>query len=346
MKALLKSPLTFISYLWEHIYALRRYKFMLTNSDSESIAAPVISVGNIAFGGTGKTPFIIWLANYLLESNRNIIIATRGYRSKMENKGGMMTFPAKESYSALVYGDEPVLIGENINEGRIIVGKSRFENLRRFLSDDEKNSVVLLDDGFQHLKLNRDLNIVLFDAALDLDKYYCPPRGYLREGMGALKDADLIAIGRVDLVPEKQLLQLEKTLRPHTKEGVPFIHFTYKGEWLINSQGKKILPESHQWFAFCGIASPTSFLESLTEMGCEIVDHKSFPDHFNYTLDHLNELNTEARKRGAKLVCTEKDAVKLKEIDPSIDVYYLKIVVQITHGEHEVKNILQSVISH
>lgn len=346
MKTILKSPLTLLSLLWEYAYALRRFKFMLKNSDSESIAAPVISVGNIAFGGTGKTPFIIWLANHLKNSSKNIIIATRGYRSQMEKIGGMMTFPNKDPYSAKIYGDEPVLIGENIKEGRIIVGRSRFENLRRFLSDDEKNSIVLLDDGFQHLKLNRDLNIVLFDAALDLDRYYCPPRGYLREGMGSLKDADLIAIGRVDLVPPKQVEKLELMLQKHTKAGTPFAHFTYKGECLINSQGKSIPPESYKWFAFCGIASPSSFLESLMDMGCEIVEHKTFPDHFNYTLDHLNDLNKESRKLGAKLVCTEKDAVKLKEIDPSIEVYYLKIVVQITHGEHEVKNILQRVISH
>lgn len=346
MMKIIKFPLTLISYIWSTVYAIRRFKYLMKNSASESLAPPVISVGNIAFGGTGKTPFIIWLANFLKAENKDIIIATRGYRSKRENSGGLMTYPSNEKYSAKEFGDEPVLIGENIQVGRVIVGKERFKNLRRFLLDDEYNSVVLLDDGFQHLMLNRDLNIVLFDATLDLDSYYCPPRGYLREGVSSLKDADIIAIGRVDLVDKEKIAALEKFLSPHVQENTLFVHFKYQGEYLTNLQDKKASAESHKWYAFSGIASPHVFIESLNKIQCNIVGQKSFADHFEYTIEHLNELKAEARSLGAKLVCTEKDAVKLKELDASIEVYFLKIAVQFSRGEDEIKSAIKRVISY
>jgi tetraacyldisaccharide 4'-kinase len=216
---------------------------------------PVISIGNIAAGGTGKTPAVIALTKHLTAQGLRVAVLTRGYKRADESVTGKVI-----DFDADKYGDEPVVIARATNAD-VLVGANRYQNARNYDAD-----VFILDDGFQHLKLERDYDIVI-DA----------PSRFHREGRSALRHADAV-------IPRK--------LRMHVPEEL---------------RGQRV-------FAFAGLADNAQFFRALADAGLEVTGTASFPDHHRYTPADLARIKRDAR--GARIVTTEKDAVKLH--DPEI----------------------------
>jgi tetraacyldisaccharide 4'-kinase len=219
---------------------------------AKKLHRPVISIGNLAAGGTGKTPAVIAICRFLGSHGLRVAVLTRGYGRGDRNYSGIV-----DSLDAAKYGDEPVLIKRSTTAA-VFVGSERYENGHQYECD-----VFVLDDGFQHLQLHRDLDIVI-DA----------PARFYREGRSALEDADLV-------VPRRLVLHVPEQLR-----------------------GQRV-------FAFAGLADNTQFFASLAEAGVEVAGSRSFPDHHRYTAADLESIRRDAR--GATIVTTEKDAVKIDD---------------------------------
>jgi tetraacyldisaccharide 4'-kinase len=228
-----------------------------------------------------------------------------------------------------------------------VVGKKRSENLRHFF-DLEKPDVVLLDDGHQHLQIDRKLNIVLFDSQLAIEKYKAPPLGYLREGMTALKDADAVVFGRADIVSKEKIEELTQFVTKYARPGTPIGSFYYAAGKIKDINYTTIMePEQlDQKKVICvsGVASPKSFYELLKSQGAEIIDTYQFPDHHFYTDEELAPIMAQAEKEGAIIMTTEKDIVKLRRVNDSANIYYVEISVNFLSGEGQIKELVNQVI--
>ena len=221
---------------------------------AKKLHRPVISIGNIAAGGTGKTPATIAVCRYLAQHGLRVAVLTRGYGRGDQSYVGIV-----HDFDAQKYGDEPVLIKSTAGAD-VLIGADRYDNARDFGCD-----VFVLDDGFQHLQLDRDLDLVI-DA----------PARFYREGRSALRDADVV-------IPRKLRLHIPEQLR-----------------------GKEL-------FAFAGLADNAQFFASLRDAGLEVAGTRGFPDHHRYTAADLALIRRDAR--GATIVTTEKDAVKIDADD-------------------------------
>ena len=208
-----------LSKLWESVYRLRRSFYEYGLLKKEYFKVPIISVGNISFGGTGKTPMIIYLTGKVSELGLTPAVLTRGYKGDLEHKSGLIKGGQRFRSNPKQFGDEPLLISRKMNKGAVIVGKNRARNLRKYFHQVSPD-VVFLDDGFQHIQLYRSFNVVLFDSALPLSRYKTAPLGYLREGLTALKDADAILLSRADQVSSEKMDELTSFLEKYHRRGI------------------------------------------------------------------------------------------------------------------------------
>lgn len=323
-----------VGVLWEIIYRVRRLFYEISYFKSEKINIPVISVGNITFGGTGKTPVTIFLANYLHQYGKKVMVLSRGYKSQKENSYALLKNNASLRYDARIYGDEPVLISENLKNGSVVIGKNRGENFERYFFQ-EKPQVVLLDDGHQHLKIQRDLNVVLFDALTPFSRYHYPPVGNLREGWSALQDADVIMINRVDIAKEGQVRDLELLISQHITPHTPIVRCVYEAQgWSQNDQHFLIDHlKGEDVICVAGIASPESFVQLVRLSGANIIKTMFYADHFKYQKNNFDEIILEGKKHNAHIVCTEKDIVKLRAYMNDEKVFVLNTGIRIVDGE-------------
>ncbi len=293
----------------------------------------VISVGNLTVGGTGKTPMVLWIAERLLAEGKNVAILTRGYRGK--------SAAAAESKSAgrsdiISTGDEVQLLKSRLAE-RVMLGIG---------ADRYKNGLVLagrgvkwfvLDDGFQHLQLARNVDIVLIDASKPFGGGHLLPAGRLREPRGALKRADVIVITRSSHAPA-----IESVVRHYSS--APIFYARTELDSVRSHLGLQLLPmelRGKALFAFCGIGNPGAFYSDLREWGFHIVGHKSFRDHHRFTAADMAEIEKEARKAGASgLICTEKDSFNLPEILPCMDFWVCAISLRVDGDEEFWRTVL------
>jgi tetraacyldisaccharide 4'-kinase len=336
-----------LAWLWDGVYRLRRFLYNYDFISSEKFQVPIISVGNLTFGGTGKTPFTIWLSEYLNEKNKKVMILTRGYKGKLENSSGILHSGKRLGFNPFEYGDEALLLVRRLKNAVVVVGKNRKENLE-FYFDKELPDVVLLDDGHQHLKLKRNLNIVLFDALMSPERYKVAPLGYMREGFSALKDADLIVIGRASQVDTERLQTLRGLIQKHCRPDVKFSLMDYRPTGFYNSsyelsltkeqiQGRKVI-------CLAGIASPESFFNLVESIGADVIERLSFPDHYFFEVEEVKEIIDRAHNENALVVTTEKDIVKIRRIIDDPSLLYLEIKVDFLAGEEEALEIISQAI--
>lgn len=268
-------------------------------------SAFVICVGNITWGGTGKTTLIIQMAQRLLDERYRVAVISRGYRRK--SSGLRLVSDGEKIYGTWrEAGDEPFLIAQNVPSAIVVVAKKRSEAFRYVQRYSPQ--IILLDDGFQHRRAGRDLDIVLIDASEDLEKQRMIPFGKLREPLSSLRRADAVVLTH----SRSMLRSTERWLRKHVD--VPYFRADYfsKQNW----SGKKVA-------AFCGIGGPQHFFKLLTESGARVVLEQAFHDHHVYSTEELLDLEREARIAGADaLVTTTKDAVRLPK-----DVLQLPLIV-------------------
>jgi tetraacyldisaccharide 4'-kinase len=336
-----------LSFVWEWVYRIRRSFFEYGVLKKYTFKVPVISVGNLSFGGTGKTPTIIWLAEWMIAHGLNPVVLTRGYKGQLEHSSGLLKSGQKFRLNPFDYGDEPLMISNKMSRGAVIVGKNRAENLLKYFSE-VKPDVVLLDDGFQHLQIYRSFNIVLFDATMALNLYKCAPLGYLREGMTALKDADAIIISRADMVTPEKIQKLIGILGQHFHHRPPVALTTYRPVGVFDVHDKYIFSihelKGLRAIAVTAIASPDSFYRYLESFGVEITERASFPDHYFFTPEDVNDLLIKASQQSAIIICSEKDMVKMKRVSLDSRILFTKVKVEFISGELELVQRLSKVL--
>lgn len=347
-KSLIKGiALTPVSFIWEWIYRIRRSFYEYGVFKKQTFKVPVISVGNLSFGGTGKTPTIIWLADWLIERGLTPVVLTRGYKGQLEHSSGLLKSGQKFRLNPFDYGDEPLMISNKMKKGAVIVGKKRAQNLLKYFPEVHPD-VVLLDDGFQHLQIFRSYNIVLFDATMELNLYQVAPLGYLREGLSALKDADAIIISRADMVTKEKIDQLITNLSDHFHHR-PHLSLTrYQPLGVFDVHDKYIFSiheiKGLKAIAVTAIASPVSFYKYLETFEVDITEKVSFPDHYFFTPEDVNELLIKASQQSAIILCSEKDMVKMKRVSLDGRILFTKVKVEFISGENELVQGLSKVL--
>lgn len=277
------------------------------------------------------------------------MILTRGYKGKLENSHGIMKTGRRLGFNPFEYGDEALLLIRHIENASVVVGKRRADNLQYYF-DEQQPDVVILDDGHQHLNLSRNCNIVLFDAMMPMGGYQVAPLGYLREGMRALKDADLVVISRSDQVSLEKLDQLKKLINQNRLKSTPIVEMYYKPLGLFNLnyelqfdldflKGKEVI-------CMAAIASPDYFFQILESLGAVIIDKIVFPDHHFFSVADIEESVRKAEEKDVYLITTEKDFVKLRRVIESQRMLYLGIEVDFKSGKETAEEMIRSTLEY
>jgi tetraacyldisaccharide 4'-kinase len=276
------------------------------------LRAPVISVGNLTVGGTGKTPCVAFIARALRDAGYTTAILSRGYRRsstgrvEVSNERQILCSPQES-------GDEPYLLAQSCPGVRVVVDEDRYA-AGQWLEQRAPISVFLLDDAFQHLRLARDLNLLLVDATEPFAEAKMVPFGRLREPLAGLRRADAVVATRSDRAFDRALLV--KTIESYTRPNTPIFFAHHEMAWLRGLTGTRVIPLAEfakkSVAAVSGIAKPDRFSEDLQKAGMRIVLRRDFEDHHRYTAKEFVEIVDDARSAMAEaVIVTEKDAANL-----------------------------------
>ena len=313
----------------------RRGTFQTTKLDR-----PVISIGNITTGGTGKTPLVEWVARTIASHGKRVCILTRGYGRKdphlqviVSDGYGVLASPAEA-------GDEPYLLATKLTgQAAVISSADRIAAGEEAIKDFGTECFVL-DDGFQHLRLSRDLNIVTIDATNPWGGGKLLPHGRLREAPEGLSRADCVVITRCDQVGDTS--ELEREIQRLTGDK-PIFRSQMRPVGVVSlKNGAQLLEAPARVAAFCAVGNPGSFYENLRQLGYEIALQRSFPDHHVYTQAEIDALIKDAG--AASLITTAKDAVKLRALSFSVPCYVLEIAIAI-EGEDEFTKLILDIVN-
>ena len=295
----------------------RRWLYRRGLLPSRSADVPVICVGNITTGGTGKTPMVAWVVGHLFEAGKRPAILTRGYKAV----GGV--------------SDEAELL-KGLTGADVIVNGDRVAGAKTAVSGGA--DVLVMDDGYQHRRLRRDLDIVLVDAANPFGFGHCLPRGLLREPLSALRDAGAVVITRSDAVDAPAFAELRQRLAS-LAPGASLHAAAHRPVRLIDPAGTEHpvgALAGRKVAAFCGIARPESFFDTLRGLGVDVVATRVLPDHVEYTDAMAADIARMAGDGGGEiLVTTQKDYVKLVGEDLGGGVWQLVVEMTLVEGEAE-----------
>ncbi len=282
----------------------------------------VISVGNITMGGTGKTPIVIYLSNLLKKKGYKTAIISRGY--KRNTTGTVLVSDGIKVLSKWEdVGDEPYMMAKKLKNIPIVVDENRFRGGLLLIQEFDPD-IILMDDGFQHRRLHRDLDIVLLNGEDDYAKHHLLPYGKFREPWSSVLRADIVFTTK-----QKPTVHLSKKIK---YTSLPLI--CTKNTYSVNSQSK--VKQNHvlklknkKVFLYCGIADPISFKKAVLKMKYLVCGSKFFPDHFHYSKKDIREIEILARNNDADLiVTTEKDWVKTQEHKPKFDVAVISLLME------------------
>jgi tetraacyldisaccharide 4'-kinase len=300
---------------------------------------PVVSVGNITVGGTGKTPTVIAVARMLMARGRRVAVLSRGYGGTLEGQVHIVSDGTAVFLSAREAGDEPVLLAKTVPGLMVVIGADRYA---AGLLAEEKLApdVFILDDGFQHLRLYRDLNILLLDCSAPLGSGKVLPAGLLREPIAALRRADVVIYTRC-----------QGTGLPTVHGTVPVCRSVHSLVGVRSLAGGELLPwehlQGHKGFAFAGIADPSSFFHALREQGVTIVAQMPLADHCCYDDRLFAQLALAYRESGADyLITTEKDTVKLLPQIQEIGAVYATVMELVLLNPEPLDQALATVLGH
>jgi tetraacyldisaccharide 4'-kinase len=280
-------------------WAVRVRNWLYDRGWKRSFAAgvPVVSVGNLTLGGTGKTPCVEYVARWYRQHDLRVAVLSRGYGSKQGPN------------------DEALVLEENLPDVPHLQDTDRV-TLARIAIEELESEVLVLDDGFQHRRLRRDLDLVLLDATVPWGHGYLFPRGLLREPPSSLRRAGLVVLTRCDQVEPAVVAGIrERVARLKVQAGV--IETSHRPvEWVNADRAAMALDTfAHRPLAaFCGIGNPEAFRRTLLDLGGNVVAIRTFPDHHAYTRNDVDELRTWARQQATDcvVVTTQKDLVKLR----------------------------------
>jgi tetraacyldisaccharide 4'-kinase len=293
------------------------------------IEAPVISVGNITAGGTGKTPLVAWLARAVAREGKRACILTRGYGRENPRARVLVSDGERVLADARESGDEPLMLAEMLTGLAAVVSDANRVAAARWAMKNLNSEVFILDDGFQHLRIARDLDIVTVDAMNPWGGKHLLPRGTLREPLAGLSRASCLVITRADQSTNPDALRAEAS---RLSGGRPIFLSRTKLARVRplrstkNHQDHSIHALAQPVAAFCAIGNPQAFFKQIKDSGVTPVYTRAFSDHHVYTQSEIDTLSAEALARGAQtLLTTAKDAVKLRSLDFTLPCYVLEV---------------------
>ena len=305
-----------LSFFYGLLMRLRCGLYRAGLRSSYRASVPVISVGNLVVGGTGKTPMVDFLARYIAERGIRCAVVSRGYGGNYRQKVARVVDSHGEvKMTAAECGDEPYLLAKR--NPRVPVYVARKRKLGVQAAERDGVQLILLDDGFQHLAVQRDLDIVLLDAKRPFGNGCVLPAGILREPRSALQRAGLLVMTRSGPARRSPL-----------QDSGPVLWSSHRPARILTTLGGEVVPEADyagkSCLAFAGIARPEEFFQALRNFGLSSVAEVPLADHQKYTQDILNRLLRSCNNHDL-LITTEKDAVKLSDVNFPIPCYQLGV---------------------
>jgi tetraacyldisaccharide 4'-kinase len=274
----------------------RNSRYDAGRAAAHRVEVPVVSVGNLTLGGTGKTPMVEWIARWLRQQGVRVCLISRGYGADDGARN-----------------DEALELAQKLPDVPHLVDPDRVRAARAAIRE-RACQVIVLDDGFQHRRLARDLDVVLLDAFEPFGWGHVFPRGTLREPVAGLVRAGAIALSRADAASPEERRAVRATALRHAP-GAVWMEVIHAPRSLLSASSKEIAVESlagRPVAAVCGIGNPAGFWHTLARMGCQVVARREFPDHHRYRPDEIRSLATWADGLGVEAVLTtHKDLVKI-----------------------------------
>lgn len=301
---------------------------------SFSLGVPTISVGNITVGGTGKTPLVAFVAEILAEQSEKVCILTRGYGRENAKQRVLVSDGEQILAQPKISGDEPFELARKLLGKAVVLSDANRVAAGNWARETFGITAFVLDDGFQHRKIKRDLDIVLVDATNPFGNGRLLPSGILREPLEHLKRADTIVITRANLV--ENLDNLKSRISDFSQNCPIFVsenrianltklkefHAEAQSSQRTKNEGRRTKDKA---LAFCALGNPNNFFEQLRREDFDLVSTETFPDHHFYTLKDIIKIERNAKENGAKvLLTTAKDAVKLKDLDFNLPCFVIE----------------------
>ncbi len=312
-------------------YKIRLFLYRWNILKTIKLNGLIISVGNITCGGTGKTPTVIELAKYFLGKGKIVAVLCRGYKIKDLNKTILVSDGQEILTDHDVCGDEPLLIAKKVPRCIVLVGKDRIKSGRTALKLGA--TVLILDDGYQYIKLARDKNILIIDCTNPFDNNQLLPLGKLRELPDSLQRADALLLSNYNIASIKE--SDSRTINAHGKnKPTGIMHYQISEFKSLNTKviKKPIDMEGMRCISASGIGNPDAFKSLVEQTGINLISHLRYSDHHIYQYEDVTEITKEAQKHNVEnIIVTEKDAIKIEELcqaepatywSANIDVYW------------------------
>jgi tetraacyldisaccharide 4'-kinase len=323
--------LTLLSFIYGGVCWIRLFLYRFGILRTRRLNTRVISIGNLTVGGTGKTPLVIALADYLSRKGLKVGVLSRGYKGKRSEELQWVSDGQRVLTNPDEAGEEPYLMATRLKNVPVVVGRNRYRAGKRLL-ERFKLDAILLDDGFQHLRLHRDINLLVIDGTLPFgfpeSEGRLLPRGMLRESLYGIRRASAVLVSRMEQCDQwSGILRRVRSYHPQ----VPVFGLFFKPTGLIElASGKvrEITPfKGTSILAFSGIGHPASFRFFLEQLEAKIVAEVAFEDHHSYTAEEIKKLIRTAQASGAEvLMTTEKDGVKVRAfLSPDDPVWALRV---------------------
>jgi len=321
--------------VYQIIIFFRNYFYDKKIFKSTKLPCKIISVGNITIGGTGKTPTVIAIAKFLQQHNKSVAILSRGYGRKSRGTQ-LVTDGLTNPTNYKLFGDEPILMANSLLRIPIIVDENRVRG-GQFLIDNYHPEVIILDDGFQHRKIHRDVDIVLVNSNISKIANRIFSFSNFREPWTSLKRAHIILLTKSDIVPlsSKLQLKLEKFRLPLFKTNLS------PAPYLLDNENNQIILDDVKGktaLLFSGIGDPESFIKTIQNLNINILDSINFSDHKNYSKSDIEKIRNTFKEINADIIITtEKDIIKISETD--LPIYSIPIAMDT--GKESYDKILQ-----
>jgi tetraacyldisaccharide 4'-kinase len=339
---------------YKAIVILRNFLYSKEWLRTYRVNAIVISVGNITTGGTGKTPFVIWLYKFLQQNRIQCAILTRGYKTRRASCVMRRAKNERDTQHTMRSTiDEPAILAETCPQANVIVNPDRVAGANEAVNKFDAK-ILIMDDGFQHRRLARDLDIITIDATQPFGYGKLLPAGLLREPADSLKRADAIVITRSDQVADEELADLERKLLS-INNNMTTARATHSPVCAKTIDNKVISIEElkdKKILAFCGIGNPDAFLNTIKNLGANPVGAKIYDDHYHYTDKDVADIRKEAMHLKTDLILTtQKDWSKISEqvsisdFQSPIPFVYLAVELKITSGEDRITSLIKDCLT-
>jgi len=315
----------------------RRRTANLARRATAELLCPIISIGNLTAGGTGKTPAVIWLASYLGDQGRRIAVVSRGHGGTASDQGAIVSRGSGPLLSAAEAGDEPVLHSRRLSGVSAVIGRDRALAVHRAVSECGAE-IVVLDDGYQYWSLPRTVDIVLLDARAPFGNGKLLPVGRLREEPDALDRANAILLTRADLATEEQMEDSRRQIAHFSP--APVYTCSHRPLDLLDEATGQITPLSsladQRVVLVSALAANDSFRTSAEKLGARVLTHVARRDHYKWSARDFRRLPAEADM----VVTTEKDAVKLDPAWFGTPLHSLRIGLDLGQNEMGLRNLI------